>query len=172
MKDFTWYVAGPWDHKAEVYELVKKVNAAGWQTCSRWAEPDNTDIDPNAPDYEEQRRFQATRDVEDVTGADGLIYVNSKLSEGKATELGMSMALIRPIIIIGDRRTNIFLSLDMPCFPTIEEALVWLEGDGRYYINWVTACQEDHFRRLGRLYGSEDEDEDPMALKVGAFVSE
>ena len=135
MKDtFTFYVAGPWAHKAAVYETIQKVRAAGWQTNSRWAEPDNPDIDPADPRYEELRFEQAAKDMQDCIQADGLIYINSKLSEGKATELGMCLAMLKPIVIIGGRDNNIFLALNIPAFPTIEEALGWLDGDGQAYL--------------------------------------
>lgn len=153
-----WYVAGPWDHREQVREHISKVQAAGWSTCSRWAEPDNPDVDPDDPEREAKLRFQAMRDVEDVIKADGLIYINSKMSEGKATELGISIAMLKPIVIVGSRERNIFLHLNIPCHPTIEEALEWLDGDGRYYLEFVVARQEQHLLFMGAAAGSEEPD--------------
>lgn len=151
MQDFVWYCAGPWDHKAAIYEIVKKIRAAGWGTCSRWAEPDNPDVAADDPERASKLRLQATNDVEDVIKADGLIYVNSKKSEGKATELGISIALLKPIIIIGGRGGNVFLNLNIPAYPTIEEALEWLKEEGAFYIEWVKLQQDIYQQQLGDL---------------------
>ena len=151
MKEFTWYVAAPWIHKDAAYETVRKIREAGWSTCSRWAEPDNPDIAKEDPDRSIKLREQAVRDIEDVISADGLIYVNSAKSEGKATELGVSIALLKPIIIIGDRDRNIFLSLNIPAYPTIEDALKWLRGEGVFYIEWVGLQQGVYRHQLEDL---------------------
>lgn len=144
---FTFYVAGPWDHKAEVYAEIKKLRAAGWQTNSRWAEPENPDVAPDDPERNAKLRAQALRDVEDVMRADGLFYINSKYSEGKATELGLSIATLKPIVVVGGdrgREGNIFLNLSIPLFKTTEEAIEWLNGEGQNYIAWVQQKQMEN----------------------------
>ena len=128
MHNFNFYVAGPWADRPNVRTIIEKVEAAGYQTCSRWAEPDNPDVAEDDPEKATKLRDQAMRDVEDVIMADGLIYVNSLKSEGKATELGISIAMLKPIVVIGGRENNIFLNLNIPAYPTVEEALEWLKG--------------------------------------------
>lgn len=164
MDKFVWYVAGPFDHRPQVREIIAKIQAAGWSTNSRWAAEDNEDIAPDDPLREDKLRFQATRDVEDVLMADGLIYVNSKKSDGKATELGLSIATLKPIVIIGDRENNIFLNLNIPAFPTVEEMLTWLDADGQYYLKFVQAKQLE--------YINETQMEDAGVLGQMEFPSE
>ena len=149
MHNFNWYVAGPWLDRPNVREIITKIEAAGYQTCSRWAEIDNPDVAEDDPERVQKLRDQAMRDVEDVIMADGLIYVNSLKSEGKATELGISIAMLKPIIIIGGRETNIFLNINIPAYPTIEEALEWLKDEGMAYIAWVTEQRMTHLQRMG-----------------------
>ena len=145
MENFTFYVAGPWADRPFVREVIQKLNDAGWKTCSRWAAEDNPDIDPTDPEREAKLRFQAVRDVEDVVKADGLIYVNTgHKSEGKATELGISIAMLKPIVIVGGRENNIFLNLRIPAHPTVEETIEWLKGEGLKYIGWVQQRQILH----------------------------
>lgn len=149
--NFTFYVAGPWAERPFVREIIQKLNDADWKTNSRWADPSNPDVAEDDPERDKQLRFQAVRDIEDVVKADGLIYVNTGLkSEGKATELGISIAMLKPIVIVGEglRSNNIFLNLNIPAHRTIEEALVWLEGDGEFYINWVESEQIRHMERM------------------------
>lgn len=161
-KDLVWYVAGPWADRPRVREIIKKLNDAGWQTNSRWAEPDNPDIDPNDPEKDKKLYTQAARDVEDVAMADGLIYVNSLKSEGKATELGICIGMLKPIIVIGcdrGREGNIFLNLNIPIHNTIEEAMAWLDTDGgEQYINWVMGRQFQYLATMAGmgLVGGED----------------
>ena len=152
MRDFTFYVAGPWAERPFVRGVIQKLNDAGWSTCSRWAEPDNPDVADDDPERETKLREQAIRDVEDVLKADGLIYVNTgRKSEGKATELGISIATLKPIIIVGGRENNIFLHMRIPAYPTIEDVLEWLEGDGQAYIEWVEGAQQRHLMEVAHI---------------------
>ena len=147
MRDFTWYVAAPYIHRTQVQEHITKIHTAGWKTNSRWAEEDLSS---------ECLKNRAMIDVEGVINADGLIYVNSALSEGKATELGIAIALLKPIIIVGERsytersNNNIFLNLSIPVFPTIEQMLEWLAGEGQHHIAWVQEQRRRAFR-LGAM---------------------
>ena len=165
MENFTWYCAGPWADRPFVREIIAKIQADGWKTCSRWA--DSLDIPPDATDRQEQLRQRAARDIEDVVQSDGLIYVNSSISEGKSTELGLSIALLKPIIIIGERsyadrgNNNIFLNLNFPCYPTIEDALEWLKGDGQFYLEWVQERQLDHIEKTLAAFEMADDVEFP-----------
>lgn len=156
MKNFTWYVAGPWDHRPAVREIIEKINKAGWKTNSNWAAPENPDVDPADPKRDALLKEQAIRDVKDVFEADGLIYVNSKKSDGKATELGLALATLKPVLILGDREGNIFLNLEIPAFPTVEEMLTWLEGDGQFYINFVQAKQMEYIQHTTDIFDGDD----------------
>ena len=50
MHNFNFYVAGPWADRPNVRTIIEKVEAAGYQTCSRWAEPDNPDVAEDDPE--------------------------------------------------------------------------------------------------------------------------
>ena len=122
------YVAGPWMHRDEVRVVAQKVRDAGYTVDCRWLDV-HDDVALDDPNREAFLRAQALADIEDILASDAFIYVNSMMSEGKAVELGMAIATLKPIIIIGDRNNNIFLSLSMPAFPTVEEALVWMKEE-------------------------------------------
>ena len=142
MEGFIFYVAGPWQDRPLVREVIQKLNDAGWKTNSRWAAEDNPDVAADDPERDAKLRFQAVRDVEDVIRADGLIYVNTgHKSEGKATELGICIATLKPIVIVGGRENNIFLNLRIPAYPSIEDVIEWLKGEGLKYIEWVQQRQ-------------------------------
>ena len=160
MENFTFYVCGPWAERPFVREVIQKLNQAGWATNSRWAEPDNPDVADDDPERDQKLRAQAIRDVEDVVKADGLIYVNAGYkSEGKATELGISIAMLKPIVIVGEglRSNNIFLNLNIPAHRTVEEAIEWLEGEGQLYLSWVESQQTMHLH-ASQLVDDEGED--------------
>lgn len=119
------YLAGPWQEQAALVEMGGKLQAAGYTVTSRWL--DAGDVADDDPERETLLKQQAVNDIEDLLTSDAMIYVNSARSEGKATELGMAIATLKPIILIGAREHNIFLHLNMPAFPTIEEAIVWMQ---------------------------------------------
>lgn len=75
---------------------------------------------------------QAEADFSDLLQADVLFYINSMLSEGKATELGLAMATLKPIIVIGKPERNIFLFLgEFPFFDTIPDAISYMDMELR-----------------------------------------
>ena len=125
MRPIRCYVAGPWADKPNVQSIADKLSEVGFEITSRWLGVD--DVDPEDPNRHQYLQQQAIHDIEDLTRADVLVYVNSMKSEGKATELGMALATAKPIIVIGDRSNNVFLNLDLQVFPDIEDALVWME---------------------------------------------
>lgn len=51
---------------------------------------------------------QAIDDYLGVVQADALVVINSEISEGKATEMGIAIALFKPIILVGQRTRNVF----------------------------------------------------------------
>jgi nucleoside 2-deoxyribosyltransferase len=122
----TFYTAGPWKDRDKVRVVAEKLRDEGYRVNSRWL-----DVPEEAPEgmtYEEYQVQQANHDLHDVVAADALIYVNTGYkSEGKATELGIAIAMLKPIIAIGGKANNIFLNLNIPNFPTIEEAITFLK---------------------------------------------
>lgn len=122
-----FYTAGPWADREVVKGIRDKMEAAGLTVKAKWL-----DVVPPPADtegYQAYMKEQAMVDLKGVIAADVLIYVNTgTLSEGKATELGVAMAMLKPIIIIGDRSNNIFLHLNIPCYATIEEAIDFMQS--------------------------------------------
>jgi nucleoside 2-deoxyribosyltransferase len=119
------YVAGPWADRENVRKIADKVREAGFVVTSNWLDVAEAP-EPGQPGRDEYLQTQAVQDLQNVMEADGLVYVNSMKSEGKATEFGVALATLKPIIIVGNRENNIFLNLDIPCFPTIEEAIGYM----------------------------------------------
>jgi nucleoside 2-deoxyribosyltransferase len=116
-----FYTAGSKHHQKDVQEIAAKLREAGYTVNSRWLEVSKQDHEVD----EEYLQKMAVWDLEDVMRADALIYCNHGYkSEGKATELGVSIAMMKPIIVIGGKENNIFLNLPgLPFFATIEEAI-------------------------------------------------
>jgi hypothetical protein len=116
----TFYTAGPMKDQQAVREVAEKLRAAGYTVNSRWL-----DIEDGTNKDEEYLQKMAVIDLEDVLKADALIYVNTGTkSEGKATELGVAIGTMKPIIVIGGKANNIFLNLPgLPFFDTVEEAI-------------------------------------------------
>src|SRR5688572_142606 len=111
MSKHSFYVAGPWADRENVRKITAKLQDAGYNITSRWLEVE--DVPEDDPRREEYLKQQAIHDLEDLIRADALFYVNSMKSEGKATELGVALATMKPIIVVGDRSNNIFLNLDL-----------------------------------------------------------
>jgi len=121
------YVAGPWAHKAQVNIEAQKYRDAGYTVDCHWLTlEDDDEIDFNATEKQSYYRALALKDVEEVLHSDAFIIINSKKSEGKCVELGLAIALIKPVLLIGPR-TNIFHTLNIPRFDTVEESIVWME---------------------------------------------
>lgn len=117
----TCYTAGPWVDREFVKTVRDKLENAGIEVDSKWLD---VVVPEGADELEAYKMEQALVDLKGVVSADVLFYVNTgTLSEGKATELGIAMAMLKPIVIIGDRSNNIFLSLNIPCYATVEEFL-------------------------------------------------
>lgn len=128
MSQHSIYVAGPWADRDHVRDVAESLRLAGYKVDARWLTADDVSIDD--PERSAKLKVQALNDLEDLFNSEALVYVNSLKSEGKATELGVSIALLKPIIIIGDREGNIFLNLNMPAFPTVEAAIEWMNTQG------------------------------------------
>lgn len=121
-----FYTAGPWKDREFVKGVAQKLRDNGYEVNSRWLEVPETP--PEGLTMDDYLKQQALDDMQDVISADCLIYINTgTLSEGKATELGVSIAMLKPIIAIGGRSGNIFLNLNIPNYPTIEEAIDFMK---------------------------------------------
>lgn len=119
------YVAGPFADRDKVRVIADKLREAGHRVSSSWLEIN--ELPPEGTSREEYYREQGLKDLHEVITSDMLIYCNTgTISEGKATELGVAIATLKPTIIIGDRSNNIFLHLNIPCFPDVDAAIRWM----------------------------------------------
>jgi nucleoside 2-deoxyribosyltransferase len=127
MNQIRIYTAGPWADREMMREVAAKLQQAGYVVECRWLTHEEYPLDhPNRQQYLKE---QALNDIEDLLDSDMLVYVKSRMSEGKATELGIAIATLKPIILIGERVNNVFLNLEIPAFDTIEAAIEWMSGD-------------------------------------------
>jgi nucleoside 2-deoxyribosyltransferase len=113
-QQFSIYVAGPWKHRDDVSAIAAQFEAAGFAISHRWWDFDGNDADST------YLRECAVKDVLGVMGSDVLVVVNAEMSEGKAVETGIAIALDKPIVIIGER-SNIFHHLNVYLTSTPEE---------------------------------------------------
>lgn len=98
------YLAGPFSCRAMMPDIAAEFEAAGFEVSERWWMHDNIPLgEGDNPDLE----TQAIRDFEAVVNADALIVYNFELSEGKAVEMGIALAMCTPVVSVG-RRSNIF----------------------------------------------------------------
>ena len=128
------YVAGPFADRPNVREQAEKLRAAGYNVVARWLTLD-VEEGPNSAgslealnmeEHQEFLREQAMNDIEDLLNADLMFIVNSRKSEGKAVELGVAIATLKPVIMVG-QRTNVFQTLNIPRFDTTEGAIEWMK---------------------------------------------
>lgn len=127
------YVAGPFSDRDKVRVISEKLQEAGHRVSSSWLQV--RELPPEGPVREDYYREQGLIDLQEVIESDMLIYCNTgTLSEGKATELGVAIAMLKPTIIIGDRSNNIFLHLNIPCFPDVDVAIAWMIEQKKIYM--------------------------------------
>lgn len=99
------YLAGPWKHKVQMAEEKKKFQSVGFDVISTWTE---LGLD-NQEDYDAScKESEALRDMAQIRDADVMVIYNLDKSEGKATELGMALILNKPVILVGERKGNVF----------------------------------------------------------------
>ncbi len=118
------YVAGPWVKKAEVAEVVEGLRANGWHVVSTWTEQDDT----SDPDTLERLAY---RDFDELMRSDALImlYPDIRSGGGKETELGASLALDNPVVLVGNIGANIFHRHPIvTVVPTVEAAERYLRA--------------------------------------------
>lgn len=114
------YTAGPFADREYVKDVRDALQAAGFKVKADW-------LDIDAPsDREVSEAYlqeMAGIDYGQCSAADILVYCNTGYkSEGKATELGIALALGKPIYVVGPggRSNNIFLNLGQPVFEDVD----------------------------------------------------
>lgn len=119
------YIAGPWVMKAEVIQIAKQFEAAGFSITSRWFEHQGDPNDPTGKTYPDWYiKKQAQADMQDILRADAVVVLNLQKSEGKAVETGIALSHDIPVISVGGR-SNIFQTLCVEV-PTVEDAIEYL----------------------------------------------
>ena len=99
------YLAAPWLRRHEVPAVAAQLEAAGHTITERWWE--HPDVNSGGPDAHPELERQAFADFEGVVRADALVLLNLATSEGKAVETGVALALVKPVVVVGER-SNVF----------------------------------------------------------------
>jgi nucleoside 2-deoxyribosyltransferase len=118
------YLAGSWKDIVPMGKLKQQFIAAGIDVISDWTERE-ADEDQTLV----SRQNAALLDFEQVRQCNTLVIVNAMKSEGKASEMGMALALGKRVILIGPRDTNVFYDLpQVEQVATISAAIELLGG--------------------------------------------
>ena len=130
------YLAAAWIKGGDALVARDQLVRAGIDVTSRWLERVKGNTDP-AYDYTKDPNYtapdakvEATKDIEDIEGADAVVVLNSAKSEGKAVEQGVALMLGIPIIVVGER-SNTFQYFDPPKVTVVanmDEAIEVLRG--------------------------------------------
>ena len=103
------YIAAPWVHKQDAIEADLLLKANGVRVVSTWYYR-NEDVPNTTQEAADDVMAEAARlDIEEVESAGTLLYLNLAKSEGKATELGMALAMYKFIAVVGGKQNNVFL---------------------------------------------------------------
>ena len=120
------YLAAPWKHRLHAHTVAKQIRAAGHQIVSRWH--DEWALRDDHETTDDEMRVEAQKDIDDVRESQVMLVLNIELSEGKAVEQGIALALYKSIVVIGHKRTNVFQYLGrVVLVETVEAALALLE---------------------------------------------
>lgn len=95
------YVAAPWVRRADARHVTRQLQQAGHLVTSHWVHLTDEATDPDTS------RAEALKDLSDLERADALVCLNLEVSEGKAVETGVALALGRPVYLVG-APSNIF----------------------------------------------------------------
>lgn len=103
------YLAAPWVCIEAAGYMKQRMVDAGIDVISDWTErEEDSDKNPNT------QRDAAIIDMQQVRDCDALVLLSMKTrSEGKASEMGMAMALGKRIILVGPREGNVFYNHPM-----------------------------------------------------------
>lgn len=113
------YLAAPWVCKPEATAAAALLEAAGHTITKAWWE--HREISIHDKSYEDELRGQAHEDLMGVIEARAIVVLNLKISEGKAVETGIALAMNKPMIFVGPR-SNIFQTMGTEV-DTIEAAI-------------------------------------------------
>lgn len=120
------YVAAPWVRKTDAINAGKVLETEGFEVTSRWFFHEGDPTDSTGIKCDDGAIIaQALEDIEDVLSADVVLILQLEKSEGKAVETGIAIANDIPFIVVGDR-SNIFQTLSEGLFPTLEDAIGFL----------------------------------------------
>ena len=141
------YLAAPWIHRDAARLAAEQLRAAGHKVTSNWLEHPDLLIGDDwelAAEWYPQLQQQAVEDITDILSSDVVLLLALAKSEGKATELGVAYANGMPIILVGERKHNIFYFLpDIYRVDSVQDAIDKLaqveeieasqvEDEGRY----------------------------------------
>jgi hypothetical protein len=116
------YLAARFSRRAELNEYREELEGLGVKVTSRWL----TDPTPDLTD--EAWRELATKDVDDVRRADGLVLFADAAGAGgggRHVEFGIAMGLGKPTFVVGDLE-NLFQRL-----PTVTVVGSWSDARDR-----------------------------------------
>ena len=131
------YVAGKFQEKAQVRAVQAALIADGHTITHDWTAHDVGHAEPGGPDWVEiyhqwydpkELALQAAGDLLGVEFADAFVLCaqNSHKYSGALTEMGMALANVIPVYIIGrNLGSNIFTRLSIvEVYDTVEEVIV------------------------------------------------
>lgn len=75
---------------------------------STWAEMSDDETYGTVSETSRNYGAEALRDMAQIRDADVMVIYNTDKSEGKATELGVALMLNKPVILVGERKGNVF----------------------------------------------------------------
>lgn len=107
-----FYLASRFSRKDEIQQNAHCLQLSGYETTSRWHTPGHQ-LGPSQNDAERMQR--GIEDLEDVRRADAILVhtgdvdpvTGASTRGGYHTEVGIALALCKPIALIGDR-LNVF----------------------------------------------------------------
>lgn len=118
------YLAAPWALRDTARNYAAIIAERGHILTHNW-----WDIDGDGSEDEIFLRDCAHTDVLGVLSADVIVVVQGVVSEGKAVEQGIAIANAIPVIIIGEKRTNVFQYLKwFTLVPDLATALEYVDA--------------------------------------------
>jgi|ERR1035441_6869975 nucleoside 2-deoxyribosyltransferase len=127
------YTAAAYGRKLEIRECAKQAERCGIKVGAEWLKESAAPDSKLAESTPEQLAIYAQQDWWDIGACDIFVFwaedqYNQPPRGGRLTELGIAMALGKPIVVIGEPE-NVFFYLpgiDIEFFHTWESVLVYL----------------------------------------------
>lgn len=97
------YIASPHDFKEHCWRLAYSLQSKGHEIVSSW-------LDQDFIGYKSDMSEEANRDIDDILKADYVVVLNFPKSSSRGgyhTELGIALALRKPVILVGEK-SNVF----------------------------------------------------------------